>query len=321
MSNTPSFEFASTSEEVASAFASEIKGKNVLITGTSINSLGFEAARVCAKYGANLVIITGQNENRLKLAHEALQKEVSHGNFRPLRLDLSLFSATRAAAEVVNAYPEHIDLLLNNAASNICPFELTADGLERQLQTDHVGPFLFTALVFPKLLASPLPHPRVVWTASGAHGWCDGVDLAELEKPNEATYTAMRAYAQSKTANILTAREFARREQRVTTLSLSPGAVATNFVTNQTARATLTASNIVDDDGQPNLSSLPWKTMQQGVSTIIVAAFDPSLTDKSGSYLRDCVVDNTALAPHAIDDVHAGKLWALTERLVGVKFL
>ncbi|KAJ7159721.1 hypothetical protein C8R46DRAFT_1224292 [Mycena filopes] len=53
MSSLPTFSFTTTAEEVATALASEIKGKNVLITGTSLNGLGFETARVIAKY-ANL---------------------------------------------------------------------------------------------------------------------------------------------------------------------------------------------------------------------------------------------------------------------------
>jgi hypothetical protein len=78
MSTSPSFSYTTTAEEVATAFSDEIKGKNgtlsivvlpphqlppVLITGTSINGLGFEAARVLAKY-AKLVVITGYNEER-----------------------------------------------------------------------------------------------------------------------------------------------------------------------------------------------------------------------------------------------------------------
>ncbi|KAJ7061976.1 NAD-P-binding protein [Mycena amicta] len=304
------FGFASTSDDVGSALASEIKGKNVLITGTSINGLGFETARALRE-------IWRQSR--------PLKKEIPDANFRPLMLNLASFAAVRAAAEEVNAYSEHLDVLINNAASNICPFELTVDGLERQLQTDHLSPFLFTSLVFPKILASS--NPCVVWVASGAHAWCDGVDLTELEKPDEGTYQGMRAYAQAKTANILTASEFARRvDGKVKVFSLSPGSVSTNFATSTLARPVLTSYGIVTEDGDPDLNStlgqkMKWKTIPQGASTIMLAAFDPSLADKGGSYLRDCALDNGSIAPHASDPAHAEKLWTVSENLVGVKFL
>ncbi|KAJ6564949.1 hypothetical protein DFH09DRAFT_1475475 [Mycena vulgaris] len=55
--------FTTTAEKVVTAFADEIKGKNVLITGTSLNGMGFEAARTIAKH-ANLVVITCPNAKR-----------------------------------------------------------------------------------------------------------------------------------------------------------------------------------------------------------------------------------------------------------------
>lgn len=79
-SSLPTFTFDTTAEEVATVFAEEIRGKNgemydtefwlpdvhletVLITGTSMNGLGFEAALQISKY-ANLVVITGYNDER-----------------------------------------------------------------------------------------------------------------------------------------------------------------------------------------------------------------------------------------------------------------
>ncbi|KAJ7694844.1 NAD-P-binding protein [Mycena rosella] len=319
-----SFGFTSTAEEVAAAFANEVRGKNVLITGTSLNGLGFETARVIAKYAA-LVIITGYNTERLKLAEAALKQEIPSANIRPLILNLASLANVHAAAAEVNAYPENIDVLINNAASSICTFKLTQDGFEQQLATDHLGPFLFTALVLPKVLAaqSAVHTPRVVYVASGSHAWCDGVDLAVLEQPDVATYKAMTAYAQAKSANILTASELARRAAgRIHAYSLSPGAIATNLTENPEAREELLAAGIITEDGKPNRKAkLPWKTLPQGASTIVVAAFDPSLNDKNGCYLKDCAEENKSVAPHTADPVMAEKLWALSERLVDVKFL
>ncbi|KAJ7471152.1 hypothetical protein B0H11DRAFT_1372862 [Mycena galericulata] len=317
----PTFGWSTTSDEVATVFENEIKGKNVLITGTSLSGLGFESARVIAKY-ANLVIITGYNAERLKLSEDALKQEIPGANIRPLILDLASLTSVRAAAAEVNAYPESIDVLINNAASSICPFTLTTDGFERQMATAHLGPFLFTALILPKILASKTVSytPRVIYVASGAHAWCDGVNLAEMEHPNASTYKAMAAYAQAKSANILTASELTRRASgRINAYSLRPGAIATNFVTNDIAKNELLSAGIINEDGTPN-TKLTWKTIPQGAATIITAAFDPSLNDKPGCYLTDSAEDNKSISPHAADPIIAEKLWTLSERLVNIKF-
>ncbi|KAF8218226.1 short-chain dehydrogenase [Mycena galopus ATCC 62051] len=314
----------STGDEVATAFAQEIKGKNVLITGTSMNGLGFETAQTIAKH-ANLVIVTGHNMERLKLAEEALRVEVPGAKIRPLVLNLASLDSVRTAAAEVNAYPEQIDILINNAASSICAFKLTTDEFEQQIATDHLGPFLFTALILPKLLAAKTASytPRVVFVASGAHAWGAGVNLDEIEHPNKTTYSGMGAYSQAKSANILTARELTRRAGgRIHAYSLTPGAILTNFVQSEEARPELLAHGIITEDGKPNLNTpFPWKTLPQGAATIIAAALDPSLNDKPGCYLSNSVENNAGVASHSSDPVMAEKLWELSERLVGVKCL
>ncbi|KAJ7195139.1 short-chain dehydrogenase [Mycena haematopus] len=317
----PTFGISSTAEEVASAFADQIKGKNVLITGTSINGLGFETARVLAIHGAKLIIITGYNLERLQLTEAALKQEVPGVNIRRLILNLSSLADIRKAAAEVNAYAEPIDVLINNAASSACPFKLTSDGFEHQMATDHLGHFLFTALILPKLLAasSGPSAPRVVFVASGVHV-AAAVNLEEMEHPNPETYQPTLAYAQAKSANVLTAGELARRGgAKLKAYSLGPGPVVTNFVTNPEAKAALVAGGVIFEDGTPNPEK-PWKTIPQGAAVIVTAAFDPSLEDKSGSYIQNCVESNSAIAPHASDPVQAEKLWTLSERLVGVKF-
>ncbi|KAJ7025595.1 short-chain dehydrogenase [Mycena alexandri] len=315
------FGFHTTAEEATIVLADEITGKKVLITGTSLNGLGFEAARTIAKH-ANLVIITGYNaeRTRLKRSEVALKQEIPGANIRSLHLDLASLAAVRTAAAEVNAYKEDIHVLINNAASPVCGFKLTKDGYEQQIATDHLGPFLFTALILPKIIASHRATftPRVVYVASGSHKWCDGMNFAEMEHPDASTYKAMTAYGQAKTANILTASELTRRAGgKINAYSLTPGGLTVG------ARyATISGRRIITEDGKPNMSApLPWKTLPEGAATLVTAAFDPSLNDKPGCYLIHSAEDNQNVAPHASDPSQAEKLWTLSERLVGVKFL
>ncbi|KAF7299507.1 Short-chain dehydrogenase/reductase family protein [Mycena indigotica] len=326
----PAFTYESTASEVAAALAAEIHGKNVLITGTSMNGIGFEAARAMAKY-ANLVVITGHNEERLKLSETAIKQETPTTNIRCLSLDLSSLASVRIAAARVNAYPEPLHVLIHNAAAPLGPFKLTVDNLESQLATDHIAPFLLTKLLLPKLLAacSPEYRPRVVFVSSTAHAIATGLDwdrLASLAVPareragvEEKYFTSpQEAYYHAKSANILTAIEMSRRyEGKILGYSLHPGIILTNITQREDSVAAMQAMEIFGADGKPNTRDIPWKTIPQGAATTIAAAFDPRIVVTPGAYLVDSVVANDKVATHCLDLAAAERLWTMTETIIG----
>jgi len=319
----PEFGFATTAEEAGAAFAADIKGKNVLITGTSIGGIGFEAARVIAKY-ANLLVITGYSSERLTLTEEAIKKETPAANIRKLTLDLNSLAAVRKAAAEVNTYPEPIHVLINNAAAPLGPFATTADGLESQIGVDQVAPFLFTKLLVPKLLASTSAGytPRVVYVASQAHMFGQGVNLDAIKPPAKAEgFIPPYAYFAAKSANILQASELARRAKgKLHAFSIHPGIIVTNLGTKSPAIPVMQAMGLVNADGEPNTKDFEWKTIPQGAATTITAAFDPRIATKSGSYLNDSKISDEMISAHTADPEVAAKLWAVTEEIVGEKW-
>ncbi|KAJ7892518.1 hypothetical protein B0H14DRAFT_2496613 [Mycena olivaceomarginata] len=322
MSSSPTFSFATTAEEVATAFAEEIRGNNVLITGTSLNGIGFETALAIARH-ANLVTITGYNADRLKLSEDAIKKEVPTANIRRVILNLSSLTAVRKAAEVVNADPEPLHVLIHNAAAVLGPFKLSVDGLESQFATDHVGPFLLTKLLAPKLLAAGTPNytPRVVFVSSVAHAFGAGVDFATLEHPDPEKYGASLAYFQAKSANILTAIELSKRSGgAINAYSLHPGVILTNLVQKEESIAAVQSMGLLGPDRRPSTEKFQWKTIPQGAATTVAAAFDPRLNDKAGAYLDDCAVATESVSPHSSDPANAEKLWVITEKIIGEKF-
>ncbi|KAF8215215.1 hypothetical protein K438DRAFT_1926770 [Mycena galopus ATCC 62051] len=313
----PTFTSATTAEEVAAVFADQIRGKNVLITGTSINGIGFEAARVLAKY-ANLVIITGYNPERLQLSEEAIKKELPGANIRRLILDLSSLAAVRKAAAEVNAYPEPLHVLVHNAAASGL-LKFTADGFENYIATDHIGPFLLTKLLAPKLLAarSQSYTPRVV-VVSGAHAY-GSVDFATLVHPDPKNFNAKAANARAKACNILFANELAKRGAgMINAYSLHPGVIYTNIVQKEDNKEALIAMGVLTANGGRNTEKFSWKTLGQGAATTVVAAFDTRLDAKSGAYLEDGV--EAKCAPHCADQETAAKLWTFTEEYMFSNF-
>ncbi|KAJ7877971.1 hypothetical protein B0H14DRAFT_2712223 [Mycena olivaceomarginata] len=320
----PTFTSTTTAEEVAAVFAEEIKGRNVLITGTTIGGMGFETARVLAKY-ANLLFLAGHNSERLRLSEEAIKQETPSANVRTVTLDLSSIASVRAAAQEINAYPEPLHVLINNAATGAGTFVLSPDGLEMGMATNHVGPFLLTNLLVPKLLASSAADcakPRVVFTASEAHA-LHPLDVTALAHPEPENHIPMLAYAHSKAANVLTALELSKRAKgRINAYSLHPGSVFTNALKKKENQPALIAVGVLTSDGLPNTEKHQgWKTLPQGAATIVAAAFDTRLEASPGAYLCDATEANQKVAPHASDPATAAALWAATEEIVGEKFV
>ncbi|KAJ7475485.1 hypothetical protein B0H11DRAFT_2194907 [Mycena galericulata] len=186
-----------------------------------------------------------------------------------------------------NTHARPSRVLIHNAASAIGPFKLTPDGLESQIATDHIGPFLLTKLLAPKLLASRSTSetytPRVVFVSSGGHALGSGVDLASMKAPDAEEYENWNGYYRAKSANILTALEVSKRSGgKINAYSLNPG-------------------SFLGPDKLPNTDKFQWKTLPQGAATIVAAAFDPRVNEQPGPYLVDSTVANEAVSAHSSD--------------------
>merc|ERR1711907_505015 len=105
---------------------------------------------------------------------------------------------------------DHIDGLVNNAGVGaIEERRTTKDGFEMVWGTNHLGPYLLTELLLPKLIESA--PSRVVMVSSCAHAENSvmGLHLDEgkinfddLNFETKDSYNGFHAYAQSKLANL-----------------------------------------------------------------------------------------------------------------------
>ncbi|KAF7307620.1 Short-chain dehydrogenase/reductase family protein [Mycena indigotica] len=318
--SSPTFDVNTTAKDVAAAFPEQIKGKTVLITGTSLKSIGFTTAQAFAK-DVGLLIITGRSHEKLKATEAALKTEFPGANIRPLVLDLASRTSVRKAAAEVNSYSEPLHILIHNAADVIGPFRLNEDRLESQFSSDHVSPFLFTKLLAPKILASAAPGivPRVIFVSSLAHGF-GIIDWDTLANPDEAKYNAVGAYAQAKIANVLTAKELTKRSGgRIQSFSLHPGTIATSEA--PATVTTLQAIGIYTPEGKPDTEKHPFISQEQGAATTVAAAIDPRIEGKGGAYLSSSNIADDEVSAFAADLANAEKLWTLTEELLGEKFV
>jgi len=222
----------------------------------------------------------------------------------------------------MNTYSEPIHVLFNNAAAPLGPYSETVDGLESQFGIDHVAHTLFTHLILPRIRAgcSATFQPRIIFVSSIGHSANPAVNFENLNYDTGTTYDKWAAYATAKTANILTASEFARRlaGEGILAYSLHPGSIDTNLA-KLIPVVDFIRIGALDENGN-RWDKFQWKTMDEGISTHLVAAFDPSIADQSGGYLLDAQVRNDLISPWASNPVHAAKLWSITEGLVGETF-
>lgn len=168
-----------TGQELVANYSNIIRGKVILTTGVSPGGLGAHFLYLVSQAQPALLILAGRNVAKCQETGDAINKDYPSVKIKILQLDLSSLSAVRAAAEELLGWVDvpTIDVLVNNAGIMAVPYTLTSDGFESQFGSNHLGHFLFTNLVMPKILAAP--SPRVVSISSGGHRF-GGVRFADV---------------------------------------------------------------------------------------------------------------------------------------------
>ncbi len=195
-------------------------GGTVLVTGAT-GGIGLETARALAKTGVRVVIGARDAARGQAVVDELVR---GGGSAELLKMDMASFASVRRGAERFADAHARLDVLVNNAGIVVRERRLTEDGHELTWQTNFLSQFLLTRLLAPALKAAE--KPRVVNVSSEAHR-SGRVDWDNLEL--ERGFSGLRAYANSKLAQVLFTRELARREPAVAANALHPGAIATGI--------------------------------------------------------------------------------------------
>ena len=278
----------------------DLSGTTALVTGVSAG-LGVETARALRSVGARVVGLA-RDLDKARTALTGIE------GVELVACDLADLDSVRSAAKEVQSSYDGIDLHLNNAGVMAPPLMRTAQGFELQIGTNHLGHFALTTALLPLLR----PGARVVNVSSRGH-LRGGI---QWDDPHWETtpYDKWLAYGQSKTANVLFTVELEKRlaPRGIHAYALHPGVIVTEL-----------GRHLSEEDGAAltaRISTIPFKTVEQGAATQVWAATSPELEGRGGLYLEDCHVGgpmapdgSSGYAPWATDPEQAERLWAWSE--------
>ena len=278
----------------------KLQNKTAIVTGAN-SGMGMATVRALSDMGAKVIMLC-RSEKR---GTEALEK-LSSEKYRDLELilcDLGNYDSIRAFANIVRRGYDHIDILVNNAGFISLDRQETGEGLERQFGINHIGHFLLTM----SLLDLIGEGGRIVNVASGAHKTgkihFDDINLTK-------GFNVIKAYSQSKLANVLFTRELARRvkDRGITVNCCHPGAVATNIGIDRDTGFGKTVTRLLKPFFQ---------TPEQGARTAIFLVSDDSVSDVTGEYFYKCRIAKSS--KRSKDMELAKKLFEFSEELTGFK--
>jgi NAD(P)-dependent dehydrogenase (short-subunit alcohol dehydrogenase family) len=264
-------------------------GKTVLVTGAT-DGLGRHVARELAAEGAT-VLLHGRSRERLEAVLEDVRTQAGGVEARSYLADLSSLAAVRGLAESILADEGRLDVLVNNAGIASRERRVSEDGVELTFAVNYLSHFLLTGLLMP-LLRHSAPA-RIVNVSSVGQNPIDFSDPM-LEREDDA----MRAYSQSKLAQIMFTFEVAERERNagVTVNALHPASLMDTKMVHESFGYTLS-------------------TVEEGAEAVVCLAVSPEVDGVTGVYFdgtSEARADRQAYDPQARE-----RLWTLSEQLCG----
>lgn len=277
-----------------------MKDKTILITGGS-SGIGLATAEALAAMGAE-IIIAARSEQKLKEALAHIESKTGNKNIKYYVTDFSSQISIRSLAESIKKNYQKIDVLINNAGGVFSAFKLNDDGLEMTIATNHFAYFLLTNLLLDLIKKSD--YARIVNVASGSH-YSGKIDFESFTK--DKGYFILKAYAQSKLANVLFTAYLAERlkDTQVTVNCLHPGFVKTEIGAKGTQWYSKFFWSLTSKIGGISITD--------GAKTSVYLASSDQVKGVSGKYFDKCKEKEPA--PLSKDKELQKELWRVSEQL------
>ena len=278
----------------------------ILITGAT-SGIGKAAALQLAKLGHQLILV-GRDDRKLQKTVARINNATDNAKVSSYRCDLSLMREVRRVAETIRENHAKIDVLINNAGARFVRHQLTDEGIEVTLATNHLGHFVLTLSLIDLLKRAGTA--RIINVSSSAH--YTGDEVIENIKAAEE-YDGRKQYASSKLANVLFTKAMAERLENtgIAINAMAPGGVATNFARNN--------------------GMLPWlkhrlyyllkgqlRTPSQGAETVVFLATSDAVLGITGQYFEDKREKRSSAISYSRDA--QDRVWLESIKLSGVDY-
>lgn len=275
-----------------------------VVTGAN-SGVGRSATELLASAGASVVMVC-RSEERGRAALEAVRRKSSDSRVRLEVANLSSLSSVGELASRLRDRAGPIDALVNNAGAYRARREVSEDGFEMTMAVNHLGHFALT-----HLLLQPLADAggRVISVSSDGHRSGD-LKRAPLEDilMGRLPFSGLKAYADSKLANVLFAFELSRRmgQAGISAAALHPGVLSTR-IWNQN----LDPLSLMMRTFKPFM-----KRPSTGGKAVCRLALERPADEIDGRYFH--VEKESRAADQAYDLTLAEELWTTSARLTGL---
>jgi NAD(P)-dependent dehydrogenase (short-subunit alcohol dehydrogenase family) len=297
----------------------DLTGKVIIITGAN-SGTGFAAAKFMSAKGAT-VVMACRNPDKANKALQSIKNDNAESKLDFIQLDLgSLASIKRFSEEFKQKYPS-LDILINNAGMCQTPEIKTEDGFEMQIGVNHLGHFALTGHLMDHLVKTK--DSRVVTMSSMNHE-AGIMNFDNLFLKGE--YHQMKAYEQSKLANLLFSYELSRKLAQagvsVESIAAHPGFVNSNIMKSNEHTKRSFRFELMFQFFNGLLAMKP----SRGSLGIMRAATDRTL--KNGNYVGPTKMSGFRGLPklmisseRSYNEADAEKLWEVSEQLTGVEYV
>jgi len=293
--------------------AVNLHNKIAIITGGN-TGIGKTAAYHLATMGCHIVIACRDQTKGEESVHEIRHRakhyrhylrryrslvknnEQFEGSVEYMPLDLAELASIQKFTKMFEKKHKYLNLLICNAGVMMCPYATTKDGFELQFGTNHLGHFLLASSLLP--LLKQQPNSRVVCVSGVGHNFTpSSFSVDDFFSSNPKHYSPSKAYAFSKLANILFAKQLQKKlENNAIAVSLHPGTVRTELFRHI-------------DGGRAFVirvfHHLLMKDVEQGTQTTLYCCVHPDIVP--GGFYADCRECPTSSA--AKDEKLAYELW------------
>lgn len=277
----------------------DLRDKVCVITGAT-SGIGKATAKDLAIRGVILVLPI-RDKNKGDSLREEILKESPGARLEFMLCDLASFESIRSFVKAFKKKHKSLHILINNAGLWETKRHESKDGIEKNFAVNHLAPFLLTNLLIDTIKSGA--PARIINVSSEAHRQGD-IYFDDLEFKKK--YSGLKAYSQSKLANILFTKKLSQKLKGtwVTANCLHPGAVASSFFDKMPKAITA-------------IMKLFMISTEKGAQTTIYLATSDEVKNISGEYFSKSQRKKPSSV--ALRQNIADRLWQISEKYVGIQ--